>query len=43
MNYFVYGCSFGIMFTVAVVFMFKEETVIYKHGYIQCVIDKESK
>jgi hypothetical protein len=43
MSSFLYGCSFGVMFTVAVAFMFKENTVMYKHGYIQCVIDKESK
>jgi hypothetical protein len=43
MNYFLYGCSFGVMFTVAVVFMFKEETVIYKDGYQQCITEMESK
>jgi len=43
MNYFLYGCSFGIMFTVAVVFMFKENTVIYKDGYRQCITEMESK
>lgn len=40
-NFFI-GTSLGIMFTVAVLFTFKENTVIYKEGYAQCMIDKEN-
>jgi hypothetical protein len=35
--------SLGVVFTTAVIFMFKEYTVIYKDGYQQCTTDMESK
>jgi len=35
--------SLGVVFTTVVIFMFKENTVIYKDGYRQCITEMESK
>jgi hypothetical protein len=40
---FVVGFSLGIIFTVAISFSLKENTVIYRDGYAQCMVDKENR
>jgi hypothetical protein len=42
LNNFVMAFSLGVMFTVAISFGLKENTVIYKDGYAQCMVDKEN-
>jgi hypothetical protein len=41
LNNFVMAFSLGMMFTVALSFGLKENTVIYKDGYAQCIVDKQ--
>jgi hypothetical protein len=41
LNNFVMAFSLGMMFTVALSFGLKENTVIYKDGYAQCMVDKQ--